>query len=365
MMWVWHRAATLIMFSFLIHFGGLGCQGRYLPIHIETENKVRLDGPLEGQFTASLASTQSSASLQEQRIESPGWQNGSAAAAETKIGVVDVDGLLLNTNLVGLYSSGENPVALFREKLDHFERDPSVGAVVVRLNSPGGSVAATELMAHDLEQFRERSNKPVIVSIQDIGCGGGYFLAAHADYILAQPGSLIGGVGVILNLYNLQDMMAQFNILTQPIKAGALIDMGTASHALTPEARELLQAMADRYHLRFKQHVIMRRRLTTQAEAWLDGRVVDADQAQRTGWIDQIGFMEDALLKARELAKAPEAAAVMLRRPGDAARTPHAVTPNAPIALMPLNLPGMDRSKLPTFMYAWAPDPSLDRVQGK
>ena len=360
---VWLRFwACSITISLLVM---CGCIGRALPVQIETENKVKLDGPLEGKFTASLAATNAVEPLIEQRIESPGWQGNATTTSGPKMGVIDVDGILLNGNNVGLYSTGENPVALFREKLDRFERDHQVLAVVIRLNCPGGSVAATEIMTHDLEQFRKRSGKPVVVTIQDLGCGGGYFLATQADYIVAQPGSMVGGIGVILNLYNLQDMMAQFNILNQSIKAGPMVDMATTNKALTEDARQLLQTMADQYHRRFQQQVVTHRRLTSEGQLGLDGRVVSADQALQFGWIDEIGFMEDALLKARGLSRAPQASAIMLRRPGDPARTPYAVTPNQPIALVPLSFPGMDRSKWPTFMYVWAPDPTLDRLGSK
>src|SRR5262249_57779192 len=135
-------------------------------------------------------------------------------------GVVDVDGLLLNFDFTGPYSLGETPVALFHERLEAVAADPAVGAVVVRLNSPGGSVTASDIMRRELQRFRERTHKPVVVCLMDLGAGGGYYLATAADLIVAHPTTVTGGIGVILNLYNLRELMNQYNVVPQSIKAG-------------------------------------------------------------------------------------------------------------------------------------------------
>lgn len=103
--------------------------------------------------------------------------NGACDAA--RIAVLDVDGLLLNLDLTGLYSSGENPVALFRERLDAICDDPLVCAVVVRINSPGGGVTATDIMWHDLLEFKRRKNVPIVACLLDLGTGGAYYLATR------------------------------------------------------------------------------------------------------------------------------------------------------------------------------------------
>jgi protease-4 len=354
----WH---TMILVACLA-----GCSG-YVPMRVETDNKVVLEGPLRGSFTAELPAAKDAEPLGEVVLECCGGEltkaDKTALAGGPKVALIDVDGLLLNTNYTGLYSNGENPVALFKEKLDRCAADGQVRAVVLRVNSQGGSVAATDLMARELQSFRARSGKPVVVCVLDLGCGGAYFLATLGDQIIAQPSSLVGGVGVILNLYNLRELMAQFNVLGQSIKAGDNIDMGTAAAAISPEARQLLQTMADEYHEMFKEVVKSRRKLGPQAEYALDGRVVTARQAQELGLIDSIGYLEDAVALARGLGRAPGACVVMLRRPGEAARTPYAVSANAPVQLLPLSVPGIDRTKLPTFMYAWTPEPTAERVK--
>jgi len=98
-----------------------------------------------------------------------------------KIAVLDVDGVLTNYNHVGPFSAGENPVAVFKEKLDACASDPAVKAVVLRINTPGGGVAATDLMWHELINFRQATGKPVVACLLDLGAGGGYFLATGCD----------------------------------------------------------------------------------------------------------------------------------------------------------------------------------------
>ena len=219
-----------------------------------------------------------------------------------RIAVLDVDGLLLNANLTGLYSQGDNPVALFRERLDAIAADPLVCAVVVRINSPGGGVTATDIMWHDLLTFKMRTRLPVIACLLDLGTGGGYYLATAADQIIAHPTTITGGIGVILNYYNLQDAMSQFNIVGAPIKAGKNIDLGTPIRALDDERRQLLQSMADEFHARFRRAVERCRPEVDQDDGTtFDGRIFTAEQALQRHLIDQIGYLDDAIAMARTL----------------------------------------------------------------
>jgi protease-4 len=243
-----------------------------------------------------------------------------------------------------------------------------VRAVVLRINSPGGGVTTTDIMWRDLKAFRERTRLPLVACLMDVGTGGAYYLATASDLILAHPTTVTGGVGVILNLYNLRDLMAQYNVIPQEVKAGRNIDLGTSARNLTPEQRALLQAMAEEFHRRFQQ-VVLRSRPGIQLEGGttLDGRVFTAEQALKRGFIDAIGYVDDAVAAARKLAGLAEAEVVLYHRPNDPARSPYAVTPNVPLqgTGWPLSLPGLDRSRLPTFLYLWQPEPTLERMSGR
>ncbi len=176
-------------------------------------------------------------------------------AALGKIAVLDVDGLLVNKNIGGFGSLGENPVALFREKLDAIAGDPSITAIVLRINSPGGGVTAADIMARDLLQVKQSRNLPVVACVMDVGTGAGYYLACTADTIVAHPTSIVGGIGVILNAYNMEVAIEQFSIASIPIKAGEHIDIASPEREMKHDERAMLQLMADEFHQRFIDHV--------------------------------------------------------------------------------------------------------------
>ena len=284
------------------------------------------------------------------------------------VAIIDVDGLILNDNLTGPMSAGENPVDLFRARLDAAAADPKVSAVVVRINSPGGGVTATDIMWRELNSFRAKTKVPVVACIMDLGCGGAYYLATASDMIVAHPTSITGGIGVILNLYNLQDTLNLFSIVSQSIKAGKNIDMGSVLDALPDDTKVMLQKMADDFHTRF-QDIVKKSRPQVDPDKGntFDGRIFTAPQALKLKLIDRIGYMDDALAAARALAKQPQAKAVVFHRCRDEARTPYAITANFPLqsSILPVSIPGIDRSRLPTFLYLWQVDPTLQRFSGK
>jgi protease-4 len=162
--------------------------------------------------------------------------------------------------------------------------------------------------------------------------------------------------------------MGGLNIVPQPIKSGKNIDVGSMATSLRPEAKRLLQVMADEFHGRFQDVVRRQRPGVDPADGTtFDGRVFTARQALERHLIDQVGYLEDALALARQQAGQPGAGVVLFHRPNDPARTPYATTPNMPLQATwpPFSMPGADRSRLPTFLYLWQPDPTLERLSGK
>jgi protease-4 len=282
--------------------------------------------------------------------------------ANKRIAMIDVDGLLLNEERVGVYSLGQNPVAVFREKLDYIAQHSEFCGVVLRIHSPGGGVTATDIMARDLEAFKKRTGLPVVACLMDVSAGGAFYLALGADQIVAHPTTITGGVGVILNLYNLQDALAQFNVVPLTIKAGENIDTGTPVKPLPENAELRLQQIADQFHARFIARVHQSRPLTAGLDQQnFDGRIFTAMEAKSLGLIDQIGYLDDAVALASGTGSSTGVSAVMLHRRNDWARSPYDISPNTPIqrTLFPIDVPGLNRSRLPTFMYLWQPDPNL------
>jgi protease IV len=343
----------------------MGLCGCHHVFHIATESGVRTDTPF---MTHSKVVTESPpVSDSGPVVEMP--LAGPCTGKEPKVAIVDVDGLLLNMDMTGMYSVGENPVSVFREKLDAIAADPCVCAVVVRINSPGGGVTATDILWRDLIAFRAKTHRPIVACLMDLGAGGAYYLATASDVILAHPTSITGGIGVILNRYNLNGPMGYFSLQALPIKSGKHIDLGNEIvQEPAPERKQLLQAMADEFHQRFRQIVEHARPNVDAADGTtFDGRVFTAPQALHRHLIDRIGYLDDAIAVARELAHVEQSRVVLYHRGNDRAHSPYAITPNVPLqnTLLPISVPGLDRSRLPTFLYMWQSDPTLEKLGGR
>ncbi|GAB5402658.1 MAG: S49 family peptidase [Aureliella sp.] len=298
----------------------------------------------------------------------PVYSSGTGACQSGKVAVIDVDGLLVNKNISGIGSMGENPVALFREKLDVVATDPSVAAIVLRMNSPGGGVTASDIMLRDLTQLKQQRGIPVVACMMDVATGGTYYVASAADAIVAHPTSIMGGLGVILNVYNMELTLSQFNIAAIHVKSGDRVDIASPERMMEQGERDLLQGMADSFHDRMINQITnMRPEVKQHSEAAFDGRVFTGDQAHQMELVDQVGYLDDAVSLARQLAGLPDQSpVVMLRRDNDRAYTLLDVTPNTPTmgSLLPLKVPGLDRANLPTFLYLWQPEPTLGSAAG-
>ncbi|QEH32607.1 Putative signal peptide peptidase SppA [Aquisphaera giovannonii] len=288
------------------------------------------------------------------------------AAGAPRVALIDVDGVLLNQNREGLYDSSENPVAGFREKLEAARADGRVAAIVVRIHSPGGGVTACDIMAAELDRFKERTRKPVVACLMDVATSGAYYLAVGGDRIVAHPTTITGGIGAVFNHVNLADAMAQLNVVDDPIKAGPLVDMGSVTRPLDDPTRVLLQEMADDFAQRFMDRVSRHRPALNDADRKVlaDGRVLAAAQAQKLHMVDRLGYLDDAIAEAEGLAGASNAEVILFSRGASPARSPYAIAPGPPRLndMVPLSYPGLDRAKLPTFLYLWQPDPTLPRT---
>jgi protease IV len=294
---------------------------------------------------------------------------GQGQAPHARVALIDIDGVLLNQNYGSFYAVGDNPLSGFRDKLDAAARDPQVVAVLLRINSPGGSVTTCDVMAEELRQFKAETHKPVVACLMDLATSGAYFVAVESDRIVAHPTALTGGLGVVFNHYNLQDAMAQLNLVADPVKAGARIDMGTVTTPLNNETRAMIQQMADAYRDHLQRRVKTRRTAMTAHDQQVagDGRVFLASQAMELHLVDRLGYIHDAIAEAERLAGVSGTEVVLFHRSGYPAHSLYAITPSpAPLnEAIPFSYPGLDRARLPTFLYLWQPDPTLPRPSAR
>jgi len=284
----------------------------------------------------------------------PGW-------VSAKIALIDVDGLIVNRR-EGLWGVGENPVSLLAEKLDKAGSDRDVKAVVLRINSPGGTVQATEAMYSRAKRFAKDTGKPVLACITDVGASGGYYLACAGKRIVCQPSSLVGSIGVIVQTVSFAGTMKMLGIRAEAITSGALKDMGSPLKDLTEAERKLFQEMVDEFYGRFVEVVAEGRSGLTaeKARALADGRVYTGRQAIKLGLVDQLGDLQDAIAQAKAAAKVKRAKVVMYDRPlgyrANVYSAAQAPGPQTQINLVNVQAGGLMLLRRPAFLYLWSTD---------
>src|SRR3954466_11253403 len=179
--------------------------------------------------------------------------------ATDKVAMITVSGMIANMKSGGLLSEGQNPVSDFRETLDAIARDPSVKAVVLRINSPGGTVTASSMMYPDVLKFKKKTGKPVVCCMMDLCASGGYYLSCASDYRVAYPTTITGSIGVIIETLNLNGTLKKLGVATESVKSGPNKDMVSPfKPAVEPDAplterdRELLQGLVNQFYDGFK-----------------------------------------------------------------------------------------------------------------
>jgi protease-4 len=205
-----------------------------------------------------------------------------------KVALVHVTGVIIDSSDV------------IKELKDH-AKDSSIKAIIIRVNSPGGAVAPSQEIYNEIIKIKEK--KKVIVSMGAIAASGGYYIAAPADRIVANAGTLTGSIGVIMELPNVSGLMDKIGIKTQVIKSGKHKDIASVFKTLTPEEKKILQTVLDDVHDQFIRAVADSRGMTFEETKKLaDGRIFTGRMAKEIGLIDELGGLEDAIMLAGELA---------------------------------------------------------------
>jgi protease-4 len=210
----------------------------------------------------------------------------SALALGGKVGVVSVSGTITDSDDIV-------------EALRDFQHAHSIKAVVVRIDSPGGGVAASQEIYHAILELR--AEKPVVASFGGVAASGGYYIASACDAIVANPGSLTGSIGVIMEMGNVQELLQKIGVQAEVLKAGTYKDMGSPVRPLTDEERAILQQMIDSVHTQFITAVASGRKMDeAKVRALADGRIYSGEQAHALGLVDSLGGLRDAIAMAAE-----------------------------------------------------------------
>jgi len=205
-----------------------------------------------------------------------------------KVGVVEITGVIADSKEV------------IRE-IKYFVEDGGVKAIVLRVDSPGGGVGASQEIHQEV--VKARGVKPVVASFGGIAASGGYYVACGADKIVANPGTITGSIGVVMQFANLEELFKKIGYKGYVIKSGPHKDVGSPFREMTPEERELLQEVIDTVHRQFVRAVAEGRKIPVeQIMPIADGRIFTGEQAQAMGLVDQLGNLEDTIDLAATMA---------------------------------------------------------------
>ncbi len=282
--------------------------------------------------------------------------------ASDKVALVDLTGLIANMPRPGFPSAGENPVARFSESLRKAAADARVKAVLVRINSPGGTVTASDVLYQEILRFKEKTGKPVVVMMDDVAASGGYYVACAGDLIVAHPTTVTGSIGVIIQTFNFSGGMQKIGIKADAVVSGPNKAMGSPFEPMPPEHRALLQGLVDEFYGNFVAIVRASRPKLAEADikSITDGRVVTGRRAAEVGLVDKLGFLPDAFEAAKGAAGIARARLVKYHRPLEYVGSAYATAPGASgpaeINLLQLNLEGYPAAEA-GFYYLW--DPSV------
>jgi len=187
------------------------------------------------------------------------------------------------------------------DEIKEHAKDHSIKAIILRIDSPGGAVGPSQEIYDEVK--KASAEKHIVVSMGSIAASGGYYIASPADMIFANPGTLTGSIGVIMEIPNLEGLMTKIGVRTEVIKSGRHKDMASAFRKMEKEDRELLQGVLDNVHEQFIRAVAEGRKLSVDGiRPIADGRIFTGEQAKGLRLVDELGTLEDAIGKAAELA---------------------------------------------------------------
>ena len=188
------------------------------------------------------------------------------------------------------------------EELEAFGDDPLVKAIVVRIDSPGGGVAPSQEIYNAVKRVRKEQNKTVVASMGTVAASGGYYIAVATDRILANPGTLTGSIGVIMQTANFQELLEKIGVKSVVVKTGKFKDLGSPFRPMVEEERQLLESVMNDTLSQFIEAVAEGRSMdAAEVEQLADGRVFTGRQAKSVLLIDEIGDLHDAIKLAGEL----------------------------------------------------------------
>jgi len=285
-----------------------------------------------------------------------------AGKGKDKIVLIDISGVLSSKEKRGLLALQQEAsiVARIREELQKAAQDKKVKGLILRINTPGGTVTSSDIIYREIKKFKDEMHVPVVACMMDVATSGGYYVALSADTIVAHPTSVTGSIGVIALKLNAQGLMEKIGIEDETIMAGDKKDLFSPFRPITEEEREIVQNMLDDFHQRF-MNIVAEGRIgldRDQIKKVADGRVFTAQQALEEKLIDEIGYLDDVITRVKKKAGIADAKVIMYHRPYSYKNNIYSrMMTSDPTTINLLNIDLqwlMDDTGL-RFMYLWSP----------
>ncbi len=286
-----------------------------------------------------------------------------SGATKDKILVIDIKGLISEKEKRGLYGLQQEPnmVTSIKEQLDKAAQDRNIKGLLLVLDSPGGTVTASDILYKEIKRFKNKNNVEVMALFSGTATSGAYYLAQAADRIIAYPTAVTGSIGVILLNINFNGLMNKIGVSNHSIKSGPYKDLGSPFKVPVKEETDILQGVVNELYGRFCEIVKENRHETDIAKhpELTDGRIFTAKQALEAGLIDEIGYFPDAVNRLEKAAGISQASIIRYDRLGDYRPNIYAYGRNPAgqidINLINLELGGFLSETGPSFMYLWLP----------
>lgn len=264
-----------------------------------------------------------------------------------KILLVDISGMIVETQSRSLLSLGLGSVTTpgyIREVLDKAAKDNRIKAVILRINSPGGTVSASDIIHHELLAYKRETGVPVVACLMGVATSGGYYLAQAGDTIIANPSTITGSIGVLAMKLNIKGLMDKVGVEGEMVKSGHWKDFWSPFRPATPEEKRMMQEVINNYYRGFVDVVAQGRKMDLkEVRQVADGRIYTAAQAKDLGLVDSLGYLDDAIQAAKKKAGLEEAKVVRYNRPGS-------YRPN-----IYSRFPDLSLAATPQFLYMWWP----------
>jgi protease-4 len=278
-----------------------------------------------------------------------------------KILLLDIDGWISEVAepRALAFRESESMVSRVREQLDRAEQDDGIRAIILRINSPGGTASASEIVYGEIRRFKEKHEIPVIAQLMGVAASGGYYLAMSADTIRALPTTITGSIGVVFSGVSFSGLMEKIGIENQTLTSGSYKDAGSSLRRMTENEKAQLGSVLDSLYARFLEVVATGRPGLSREEVreLSDGRIFSAAQAEANGLIDAIGDLPGAVEVAEEKAGIETSRVVVYSRPEEWRENLYSMSAAPAPAVSPWAILGPVSE--PTFLYLWWPGARL------